>query len=129
MEAETSPLVNSEFYLSWKSTLKEVMKEIDALPSVKLELMIHNLNGQPYEQVKIIKNSNTIDSALAMKRACEILDSYYGSSDRITKVLKNKLTDTLEKFDPNIILHYFRLSDGLNEVCALKDDPKYSQTV
>lgn len=78
---------DSEFYLAWRNTFKEVMKEIDASPSVELDLMIHNLKGQPYEQVKSIKNSNTSDSSLAIKRAWERLDSYYGSPDRITKAL------------------------------------------
>lgn len=91
--------------------------------------MIHNLKGQPYEQVKSIKNSNTSDSSLAIKRAWERLDSYYGSPDRITKALKNKLTDVIEKFDFNNKLDYFRLSDTLNEISAVKDDPKYCQTL
>lgn len=120
---------DSEFYLAWKNTFKEVMKEIDASPSVELDLMIHNLKGQPYEQVKSIKNSNTSDSSLAIKRAWERLDSYYGSPDRITKALKNKLNDVIEKFDFNNKLDYFRLSDTLNEISAVKDDPKYCQTL
>lgn len=60
---------DSEFYLAWWNTFKGVMKKIDASTSGELDPMIHNLKGQPYEQVKRIKNSNTSDSSFAIKRA------------------------------------------------------------
>lgn len=56
---------------------------------MKLDVMKHY--GQRYEQAKIIKNSNTIDSALEMKRPCDEEDSYYRSPDRIIKTLKQNV--------------------------------------
>ncbi|XP_062602420.1 uncharacterized protein LOC134264140 [Saccostrea cucullata] len=120
---------DSESYLAWKSTFQEVMKEIDASPSIELDLMIKNLEGKPYEQVKSIKNSNTGDSTLGVQKAWERLDSFYGSPDRIARALKRKLSDVLEKFDFNNRPDYFCLSDTLNEINAVKDNPKYSKTL
>lgn len=120
---------DSESYLAWKSTFKEVMSEIDASPSVELDLMIHNLRGHPYDQVNSIKNSNTTDSVSAIRRAWERLDSYYGSPDRIAKALKRKLGNVIEKFDCKNRLEYFNLSDTLNEIDAVKDNPKYTTTL
>ncbi|XP_056001793.1 uncharacterized protein LOC130048768 [Ostrea edulis] len=118
-----------EIYLAWKSTFKAVMSEIDASPSIELDLMIHNLKGQPYEQVKSIKNSNTSDSIRAIQKAWGRLDSYYGSPDRIAKALKRKLWDIIEKFGFSNKLEYFCLLDTLNEINAVKDNPKYSKTL
>ena len=52
----------------------KVCAEIEASPSVELDLMITNLRGQPLERVRSIKNSNSSDSVLAVQMAWERLD-------------------------------------------------------
>lgn len=101
------------------------MKEIDVLLFVEFDFMIYNFKGQFYEQVKSIKNFNISNLFFVIKRVWERLDFYYGSLDRIIKVLKNKLNDVIEKFDFNNKLDYFCLFDILNEISVVKDDLKY----
>ena len=90
--------------------------------------MITNLRGQPLEQVRSIKNSNSSDSVLAVQRAWERLDSYYGSPDRIAKALKKKLHNIVTSFNPNHKMGFYQLSDTLNEINSVKNDQKYGAT-
>ena len=102
--------------------------EIEASPSVELDLMITNLRGQPLEQVRSIKNSNSRESVLAVQRAWERFDSYYGSPDRIAKALKKKLHNIVTSFNPNNKTGFYQLSDTFNEINSVKSDQKYDTT-
>ena len=119
----------SEHYISWKFTFKEVMEEIDASPSVEIDIMLKHLRDEPYEQVKSIHNSNSSDSSCALKKAWERLDSFYGSPDRIAKSLKKKLNNIVSNFTTNDKMNYYKLSDTLNEIYSVKEDPRYGSAL
>ncbi|CAC5374711.1 unnamed protein product [Mytilus coruscus] len=114
-----------ENYVSWKDTFKCVENEISATAAEELDLLLQYTGLQSSKQVKSIKVANTGNPSSALERACNRLDSRYGSPEKVESALKMMLS-VVPKITYKDKNKLFELSDVLAEIRAVKEKPEYS---
>ena len=94
-----------EFYLSWKSSFKSVMKEAQISAAEELDLLVKWLRARSSQCAWSIHSASTSNPVVGLHTLWQRLDMRYGSPEAIEASLTNKLNN-FQRITPKVVQGY-----------------------
>lgn len=114
-----------ETYQSWKTSFKQVMKEMDVSPSEEMDLLVKWLGVTSKTHAISIRSAFRKDPQKARQKVWERLDERYGTVESIHHSITKKL-ESFPKLSNKDTGKWYELVDLLAEIEALKQDGDYA---
>jgi len=112
-----------EEYITWQTSFKSIMTELEVKPLEELDFLVRWLGPESSRQARNIRSANIRNPTCALQKVWERLDRRYGCPEMIEGALRKKLQDFPSIKDNKKL---YDLADILYEVQACKQDPMYS---
>ena len=111
---------------SWKRSFQNAMREMKASPEEELDILTRHLGKESSQYATSIRNANAATPLRGLRLLWERLEDRFGSE----MLIENSIRQKLESF-PNLTndsdpKKLYELSDLLDELASIKDNPKYS---
>ena len=120
---------NPSNFEAWKRGFRNAMHEINASPEEELDILVKHLGKESSQYAISIRNANAASPLRGLRLLWERLEDRFGSETLIENAIRKKLDsfpDLTAKSDPKKL---YELSDLLDELASLKENPKYSTSL
>ena len=112
-------------YLTWKTSFRQVMTEVDATANEEMDLLLRHLGPESTKVAQAIRTANIHSPERGLKRIWDRLEEEYGRPEVIQNYLYNRLSN-FPRITNKDSKKLFDLFDLLTEMEAIKENPMYS---
>lgn len=111
-------------YVSWKKGFINIMEELGASETERLELLCEKLGPESSRQARTIRACNADSPSIAIKKIWERLERRFGAAEQIENYILKKIKEFPEISSDHFHLLY-DLADLASEIASLKAQPQF----
>lgn len=111
-------------YVSWKKGFINIMEELGATETERLELLCEKVGPESSRKARTIRACNADSPGIAIKKVWERLERRFGAAEQIENYILKKIKEFTEISSDHFHLLY-DLADLASEIASLKAQPQF----
>ncbi|XP_056003003.1 uncharacterized protein LOC130049441 [Ostrea edulis] len=112
------------YFLAWKASFQNVMRELDVTPAEEIDLLVKWLGPESSKQALSIRAANAASPDQGVIRIWSRLDDRFGSPEIVEGPLRKKLNN-FQRISNKENKRLFELVDIVSEIESTKENPTY----